>query len=115
MSAADCSREGVLLQEFNIINQLHVDRRQEPKASMLLRWSSRDRADRHSQDEELDEASVALLPKTPDDKFSDSLTTQQGSSDEIVSIEETEFKKPPWWSYIWVGRLSLRPSSKLNS
>lgn len=65
---------------------------------MLLSWLSQDATD-HDQDEQ-DEASVALLPKISDDKLPRGGIFQKNSEDDIGSLA-IESKKLPWWSYIW--------------
>lgn len=72
---------------------------------MLLGWLKKDDERRDLDEQGHDEASVSLLPKTVDDEFSKAVTSQE-DEDEASIIGETEYKKPPWWSWLWV-----RPSS----
>jgi hypothetical protein len=66
---------------------------------------------KHSRDHDgQDEASIALLPKMPDD---DKLHLVRPDSEADSSDEATPYKKAPWWSYIWV-RLP-QPSSLFNN
>ena len=78
---------------------------------MLPPWLSQDATD-HDQNEQ-DEASVALLPKIPADKLPRGGIFQENSEEDVVSFA-TESKKLPWWSYIWVRPLKS-PLSKADN
>jgi hypothetical protein len=79
---------------------------------MLLPWLSQDATD-HDQDDQ-DEASVALLPKISDDKLPRGAIFQENSEDDVVPLA-IESKKPPWWSYIWVRALKSPQLSKADN
>jgi hypothetical protein len=71
--------------------------------SMLLGWYKKGEEQSNGDEQGYDEASAALLPKNTDDELFKAVTARDDEAeDEASIIGETEYRKSPWWSWIWV-------------
>jgi hypothetical protein len=92
------SRMGYTSDSFMFPNRKTGRDRDRP---MLLSWLKKDDERRDLDEQSHDEASMALIPKSVNDELSKTVRARDDEDEESI-IGETEYKKPPWWSWIWV-------------